>query len=82
MKTGDRVTLVWACCAQGRRYIGWTGQVEAIDHKIGYLCECGYKSLSTMAWITISGGRGVVPVAWLSKRGPAVTAEQTEETFA
>jgi hypothetical protein len=27
IEKGDMVQLVWACCAQGRRHIGWTGTV-------------------------------------------------------
>lgn len=41
IKLGDRVMLVWACCATARRrHIGWTGVVE--HTAVNALTNCSY----------------------------------------
>jgi hypothetical protein len=76
LKSGDMVMLIWACCAKGRRHLGWVGTVESIAQYDGSSCFCGYKTYGTHAWIDI-GGRGVVPVSWLIKIKPPTVATET-----
>jgi hypothetical protein len=79
---GDLVQLVWACCAKGRRHLGWTGVAGDIAEYNGSECWCGHKTYGMHAWINI-GGDGVVPLSWLIKiEPPAVTTERREEITA
>lgn len=71
IKPGDMVMLVWACCAKGRRHLGWTGIVEDMYHIAQGVsrCYCGHGTSGLHAWVDI-GGRGIVPVSWLKKIEP------------
>lgn len=76
---GDKVMLVWACCPQARRYIGWTGIVEAIEPIVVNCpcCFCTHTSNGAHATVTIVS-RGYVPIAWLTKIDPDIEAEARE----
>ena len=69
IKAGDMVRLVWACCAKGRRHLGWVGTVEAVETYPASTCFCGYTTIGVHAWIDI-GGSGVVPLSWLIRIDP------------
>lgn len=77
VKAGDAVMLVWACCPDGRRHIGWVGTVEEVQHVEESKCFCGYATTGQHAWITI-GSRGVVPLSWLRKMPPPEAFETNE----
>lgn len=82
VKPGDAVTLVWACCAKGRKHIGWVGPIEAAhEFEPGYQgspCFCGYKTYGTHALVDI-GGKGWVPFSWLRPYlPPEEAADDTE----
>lgn len=71
IKAGDRVMLVFACCADGRRHIGWVGEVEAVANvpDKASRCVCDYSTGGPHAAVTIVG-RGWIPFAWLRKLPP------------
>ena len=77
IKAGDMVRLVWACCAGGRKYLGWVGTVESVVQCDQSLCFCGYITHGIHAWIDIQG-RGVVPLSWLMKIDPPAIDESVE----
>ena len=81
IKPGDMVMLVWACCAKGRRFLGWTGIVEDMYHVAQGVsrCFCGHGTTGMHAWVDIDG-RGIVPVSWLKKIEPPSTPESAERT--
>lgn len=79
IKAGDMVQLVWACCAKGRRHIGWTGIAGAILDYHGSACFCDYRTYGKHAEVDI-GGPGIVPLSWLIKIDPPAIPEQTEHT--
>lgn len=70
IKPGDMVMLIWACCALGRSHIGWVGEVEGLVECKSVRCSCRHVTCGRHAWITIDGGRGVVPLSWLRKMPP------------
>ena len=71
------VRLVWACCAGGRKHLGWVGTVSKLGTYQGSPCYCGYKTYGVHAWINI-GTDGVVPVSWLIKIDPPEQPETVE----
>lgn len=76
IKVGDPVMLVWACCASGRKFIGWTGKVEAITDARSICGVCRNVYQGRHGWITIEQ-HGCVPMPWLKKLDP--DAEQEHE---
>jgi hypothetical protein len=72
LKSGDVVMLIWACCAKGRRHLGWVGTVDGIYNVTegSSLCYCGDRTHGLHAWVDI-GGKGIVPVSWLIKIEPS-----------
>ena len=75
IKQGDMVMLVWACCAAGRRYLGWIGSVEDVEDVEKSGCVCDFCTSGMHAWVGI-WGRGVVPLSWLVKIDPPLTSKQ------
>lgn len=66
MKPGDKVMLVWACCAFGRRHIGWIGLLEGVENWYSFCPACRHIHNGSHGVITIDV-RGVVPLSWLRK---------------
>lgn len=86
IKAGDTVMLVWTCCREDMRHIGWKGEVEKISSFTLGCRDCGYKSNSANARITIEPlGTGWVPISWLIKLPPPgeeVYEQRDEEAHA
>jgi hypothetical protein len=73
------VMLVWACCPEGRKFIGWVGELEAITQSHTMCPECRHKANCLHGRITVDH-QGVVPLSWLRKVDPP-SAEQSIEEY-
>ena len=69
--------LIWACCTEGRRHIGWTGTVGGLAVRQASACFCGYVTHGLHALIDVEG-QGYVPVSWIKKVDPAAPSERVE----
>lgn len=82
IKAGDRVMIVWGCCARAREFIGY---VTTSDHvhpvPLATLCKfCTGESTLPSAFFNESPERGYYPTAWLRKMPP--DAEHIDEDVA
>jgi len=78
MKPGDMVMLVFACCREGRTFIGWTGVLEDITESRTICGSCRGVHQGAHGWITVNH-RGCVPLPWLKKIEPPVRAVDVKE---
>lgn len=76
IEPGDMVRLVWGCCAEGRRWIGFVSTVRDVLHDVPHYCEyCRYSSVGDLASMEDDLH---IPLPWLIKIEPP--AKQTDTT--
>jgi len=78
VKPGDMVMLVWACCPEGRKHLGWVGELEAITQSHTICGDCRHKANCLHGQITVQN-RGVVPLSWLRKVEPPSEEQSIDE---
>jgi hypothetical protein len=70
IKPNDRVMLVWGCCPEIRRYIGWVATIAAISPRRSCCKFCGKITDGPLAEFSEARGQGYIPIAWLRKLPP------------
>ena len=80
-KVGDKVMVVWACCARSREDIGSIGEVvSAPFFMTTAFCGCCWNARQGHhVTIKIEGDEGDVPVAWLTKLPPDTESQTLDE---
>ena len=84
IEKGDMVQLIFACCDDGIRNIGWTGMVLAIENCPAdsvWMCHtCGH-SMSGIKGARVNGPTrsSVLPLSWLIKVPPKTVEKVVEE---
>lgn len=83
---GDKVMLVWGCCAQHRSHIGLVATVALIFTNIeGRCASCNRIASSTLAHLEGMPAYHGFPLAWLKKMPPdgeRVDERETQEISA
>lgn len=79
ISAGDVVRVVWGCCADLRREIGFVGTVVDLSLE-GHCAACGYEYGGMVASLVASEGVRVnYPVPWLIKIDPPAKAETVNQ---
>lgn len=83
---GDKVMVVWGCCAEQRKHIGVIASVRQLfPNKTGVCHRCGLEVTTTYAALHDQEYWCGWPVPWLKKMPPAgdiVEARETQELSA
>ena len=79
IKAGDMVRLVWGCCSDCRRHIGWTGTVQEMVVWSMRCGVCGYEHAGVLAVVLDKYGECALLPEWLIKIPPSAET-QTEST--
>lgn len=79
LRAGDPVMLVWGCCAEARRHIGWTGKLEAIGNGSSMCIECRSTAISVPHGVIHVLRLGPVPLSWLVKMPPPGAPAEGEQ---